>query len=177
LRDRIIAAAQGNPRIAQEIALWTLNGSGPVGPPPTALVRELVNAHDVNGLLAPLAVSILPLPMRTVAAVVGGQPEIVCRDLERACAAGLLERVPTTERGDGFVLAHPIYAAIARDVSRDVLRRVYGALADQLQADFDGDDSWAPEIARLLHRAQRGEPKSSEWSLRAARWGLSVSRL
>jgi DNA-binding CsgD family transcriptional regulator len=177
LRDRIIAAAQGNPRIAQEIALWTLNGSGPVEVPPTALVRELVNAHDVNGLLTPLAVANRPLQVRTVAAVVGGQPDIVRRDLDRACAAGLLEEVPTTGRGDGFVLAHPIYAAIARDVPRDVLRRVCGALADQLQADFDGDDSWAPEIVRLLLRAQRGEPKSSEWSLRAARWCLSVSRL
>ena len=98
--DGILAASCGNPRIAQELALWTLDGCRVEEVPASCLVRELVAAHDEDGILGVLAVAGGPVGIRLVASVALTSATRVREVLDRAASAGLVNRRSLTGFGD-----------------------------------------------------------------------------
>jgi DNA-binding CsgD family transcriptional regulator len=178
LLEDILTAARGNPRVAQEIAVWTLEGSSPDRVPASCLVRELVVAHDEDGILGALAVAGAPVGIRLVAAVASTSTTRVREVLDRAAAAGLVDRRSATGCGDTYVMSHPMYAAVARSlVPEEAVPALHLDISSALIGELGDDPAMALDIARHLVASGRPRADTAMWCLRAATWCESVSRL
>jgi DNA-binding CsgD family transcriptional regulator len=178
LQDDIFTAARGNPRIAQEIAVWTLDGARQDGVPASCLTRELVVVHDEGGILGALAVAGVPVSIRLIATVASVSTTRVREVLDRAAAAGLVDRRSPTGFGDTYVMSHPMYAAVAHSLVPDsAVPALHLAIASALIGELGDDPASALDIARHLVASGRPSADTATWCLKAAIWCESAARL
>lgn len=178
LLDDIFTAARGNPRIAQEVAVWTLDGARQDGVPVSCLTRELVAAHEEGGILGALAVAGAPVSIRLIATVASASTTKVREVLDRAAAAGLVDRRSATGCGDTYVMSHPMYAAVARSlVPEKAVPALHLAIVSALVCELGDDPAAALDIARHLVASGRPSADTAMWCLRAATWCESAARL
>ncbi|HET9657849.1 MAG TPA: AAA family ATPase, partial [Kineosporiaceae bacterium] len=176
--DAVLENARGNPRIAQELALWTLEGSPADDVPGTCLVRELVGAHEQEDVLAAVAVADMPVDSRLVARVTSTSSTASREVLERARMAGLVRYHREAGCVDTYTMAHPMYAAASRSlIDHDRKRSLHLAISSVLIGEHAEAPDAAPQIARHLVASGHPRAETGDWCLRAARWYESVGRL
>ena len=177
--DAVLDAAQGNPRIAQEIVLWTLSGGRDDTLLSGSLVEQLVAAHEESSILGTLAVAGLRLNPRQVAAATSTPVGHVRQVLGRAWAGGLLDRHGRGVHGDLYAVRHPMFAAAARALLPvDLLPSIHEAIAGCLaEGESESLSERALDVARHLIAAGSGHPDTAHWCLRAATWCEVTQRL
>jgi DNA-binding CsgD family transcriptional regulator len=176
--EGILAASLGNPRLAQEIAVWTLGGARPGDLSPGCLVHQLVAAHDEDRILGAVAVAGKPVCVRLIAAVTSTSTTRARMVLERARTAGVVDRDAASGSGDVYLMAHPMFAAAARDLlSEDTTRALHLAIFSALVAEHSSDAAMAPDIARHLVASGHPRTDSASWCLTAASWCEAAGRL
>lgn len=176
--DTVVRASRGNPRIAQEIVLWTLEGSPADAVPATSLVSELVIGHEQDGILSTVAIAGMPVDVRLIARATSTSTSQVRHVLEEARAAGVVDRYGAGSHSDTYTLVHPIYAAAARSLfPADRVSVVHLAISSAL-IDENGDDpAVSVHIARHLVASGHSRSDTPQWCLRAATWCETGARL
>lgn len=175
--ESILAASRGNPRLAQELAVWTLEG-GSDGIPRGGLVRQLVSAHEEERILAAVAVAGMPVDVRLIGGMTAHSTTRVRQLLDRAMTAGVVARRSGADDEDTYVMAHPMYAAASCDLlTAEEVRALHRAAASLLITEHGDDPMMVADIARHLVASGHTRADTAPWCLRAASWCESTGQL